>query len=101
MKGRDMSLKKLTTSAAVIGSLLAANLTPLAATAASARDGWHGHGGPGYSRSYDRPRHDHGPRHRYGYRKHRHNHGSDVAKGIAIGLGVLAVGSILASGAHR
>lgn len=96
-----MSFKKLTTSAAVIGSLLAANLSPLAVTAASARDGWHGKSGPGYSRYYDGPRHDYyGPRYRYGY-KHRHNHGRDVAKGIAIGLGVLAVGSILASGAHR
>lgn len=96
-----MSFKKLTTSVAVIGSLLAANFSPLAATAASARDGWQGKGGPGYSRHYDGPRHDYGPRYRYGYRKHRNNHGRDVAKGIAIGLGVLAVGSILASGAHR
>jgi hypothetical protein len=100
-----MSLKTFTTSAAVIGSLLAANLAPLAATAASARDGWRGNGGPGYARAYDGPRynygprHDYGPRYHHGYRKHRHNHGRDVATGIAIGLGVLAVGSIIAS--HR
>lgn len=95
-----MSFKKLTTSAAVIASLVAANLSPLAVTAASAKDGWKGKGGPSYSRHYDGPRHNHGPRHRYGYRKHRHNHGSDVAKGVAIGLGILAVGAIL-SNAHR
>jgi hypothetical protein len=96
-----MSLKKFTTSAAVIASLVAANLSPLA-TAANAKDHWHGKGGGhGYSRYYDGPRHYHGPRHRYAYKKHRHNGGKDVAKGIAIGLGILAVGSILASEAHR
>jgi hypothetical protein len=96
-----MSLKKFTTSAAVIASLVAANLGPVA-TAANAKDGWHGkRGGHGYSRHYDGPRHYHGPRHRYAYKKHRHNGGRDVAKGIAIGLGILAVGSILASEAHR
>lgn len=95
-----MSFKKLATSAAVIAGLAAANLSPLAATAASARDGWHGKGGHSYSRHYDGRRHDRGPRHRYGYKKHRDNHGKDIAKGIAIGLGVLAVGAILSS-AHR
>ncbi|MCC7253445.1 hypothetical protein [Hyphomicrobium sp.] len=94
-----MSFKKLTTSAAVIASLLAANLGPVA-TAANAGDGWHRNDGRGYSRHYDGPRHYHGPRHRYSYKRHRHNHGKDIAKGIAIGLGVLAVGSILSS-AHR
>jgi len=94
-----MSFKKLTTSAAVIASLLAANLTPLA-TAANAHDGRYGHDGRGYSRHYDGPRHYHGPRHRYSYKRHRHNHGKDIAKGVAIGLGILAVGSILSS-AHR
>ncbi|WP_072395897.1 hypothetical protein [Hyphomicrobium sp. CS1GBMeth3] len=94
-----MTFKKITTSAAVITSLLAASLSPLATTAANAHDGWRGKHNHGYSRHYDGPRHYHGPRHRYGYK--RHKHGRDVAKGIAIGLGVLAVGSILASGHHR
>ena len=96
-----MSFKKLTTSAAVIASLVAASLSPLA-TAANAKDRWHGKGGGhGYSRHYDGPRHYHGPRHRYAYKKHRRDRGGDVAKGLAIGLGILAVGSILASEAHR
>ena len=97
-----MSFKKLATSAAVIASLVAANLSPLAVTAASAKD-WHGKGGHSYSRHYDGPRYDRGRDYgpRYGYSKrHRHNHGRDVAKGLAIGLGVLAVGAIL-SNAHR
>lgn len=91
-----MSFKKITTSAIVAMSLLAANLSPLA-TAANAGDGWRKHNDRGYSRKYD------GPRHRYTYNRHRdrdHN-GRNVAKGLAIGLGILAVGSILASEAHR
>jgi hypothetical protein len=104
-----MSIKKFATSAAVVASMLAANLSPLAATAASARD-WRNQGDYSYSRGYDGPRYDgrgrghryeHG--HRYGHYQHykRDRHGRDVAKGVAIGLGILAVGSILASGAHR
>ena len=97
-----MSFKKLATSTAVIAGLVAANLSPLAVTAASARDGWHGKGGHNYSRHYDNRRHYTGPRkHRhYGYKRHRHDHGKDLAKGLAIGLGVLAVGAII-SHAHR
>jgi hypothetical protein len=99
-----MSFKKLTTSAAVIASLVATSLSPLA-TAANAHDGRHWKYDRGYSRSYDGPRHYrgdhyHGPRYRYA-KRHRHKHGNDVGKGIAIGLGILAVGSILASQAHR
>jgi hypothetical protein len=97
-----MTFKKITTSAAVIASLVATSLSPLAATAASAH-GKGGYGnydrGYGYTRHYDGPRHsyryDGGPRHRYAYKRHRHR-GNDVAKGLAIGLGVLAVGSIIA-----
>lgn len=98
-----MSFKKLATSTAMIAGLVAANLSPLAVTAASAHDGWRGKGGHhSYSRHYDNRRHYHGHRkHRhYGYRKHRHDHGKDLAKGLAIGLGVLAVGAII-SHAHR
>ena len=91
-----MSLKKFTTSAAVITGLLAANLSPLA-TAANAGDGWHRHHDRGYTRSYDGPRHYYGPKKRYAK---RHKHDKDIAKGIAIGLGVLAIGAILSS-AHR
>lgn len=91
-----MSFKKITTSAIVAMSLLAANLSPLAVTAASAgQRGWNKHNDRHYSRHYD------GPRHRYAHKRHRDHNGKNVAKGIAIGLGILAVGSILASEAHR
>lgn len=97
----EMSFKKFTTSAAVIAALAVANLSPLA-TAASAHDGRYGGGyDRGYSRYDDGPRYrgyDYGPRYRYGYKRHRHNHGKDIAKGLAIGLGVLAVGTILSHG---
>jgi hypothetical protein len=96
-----MSIKKFATSAAVITSLVAAGMAPLA-TAANAHgdrnNGSYGYS-PKYSKYYDGPRHAHnyGARYYYG-KKHRHNHGRDVATGLAIGLGVLAVGSILAHG---
>lgn len=92
-----MPFRKLATSAAVIASLLAANLSPLA-TAANAREGWRKDYDRGYARQYDAPRYAHGPRHRYGYKRDRH--GKDIGKGIAIGLGILAVGAILSS-AHN
>jgi len=95
-----MSFKNFGTSAAVVASLLAANLSPLA-TAAIARDGRHSDYDRGYSRQYDGPRHYQGPRHRYAYKRDRDHNGKNIAKGIVIGLGILAVGSILASGAHR
>lgn len=88
-----MSFKKFTTSAAVITGLLAANMGPLA-TAANARDGWNNGYDRGYERSYNGR--DYGPSHRYAYKRKRHNHGKDLAKGLAIGLGILAVGSIIA-----
>jgi hypothetical protein len=94
-----MSFKNLTTSAAVIASMLAASIVPFA-TAANAHDSRYGND-RGYSRNYDSQRYyggdryDYGPRHRYA-KRHRHNHGKDLAKGLAIGLGVLAVGSIIA-----
>lgn len=91
-----MSFKKFATSAAVIAGLLAANLSPLA-TAANAGPRWQKHN-DGYSRFYNGPRHDYGPRYRYA--KRHHNSGKNLATGLAIGLGVLAVGSILAQ-AHR
>jgi hypothetical protein len=96
-----MSFKKLTTSAAVIASLVAANLGPVA-TAANAHDGWRGGGyDRGYSRHYDGPRDYYGPRHRYSYKAYkRDKRDRNIAKGLAIGLGVLAVGAIL-SNSHR
>ncbi|HRN90007.1 hypothetical protein [Hyphomicrobium sp.] len=96
-----MSLKKFATSAAVITALVAANLSPLAATAADARDGWHGgKRGHHYSRQYDDRRYEHRQGRSYGHKQHRRNKDRDLAKGLAIGLGVLAVGAILSS-AHR
>jgi hypothetical protein len=103
-----MSFKKFATSAAVTFSLLAANLSPLAATAAEARDGWRKHDNRAYSSSYDKYRSN--KHNRYSdYRRHdrhdrhhrRDHNGKNVAKGVAIGLGILAVGVILASEAHR
>lgn len=93
-----MSLKKFATSAAVIAGLLATNMGPLA-TAAEAGPRWQKHDNRSYARHYRAPRYDHGPRYRYA-KRHRHGHGKDIATGLAIGLGVLAVGSIL-SNAHR
>jgi hypothetical protein len=95
-----MSIKKFATTAVVAASMLAANLAPFAATAASAKD-WRKYDGHSYSRSYDGHKHysKRGPRYAYGHRHHRH--GNDTGKGIAIGLGILAVGAILASQAHR
>jgi hypothetical protein len=105
-----MSFKKFATSAAVTLSLLAANLSPLAATAAEARDGWRKHDNRAYSSSYDKYRSNKHNRFsdyrryddRYDRRHYRRDHnGKNVAKGVAIGLGILAVGAILASEAHR
>lgn len=97
-----MTFKKFATSAAVMTGLVAANMGPLV-TAASAHGRFNNGYDRGYARSYDGPRHFHnhgGPRYGngYGYGYKRHHHGRDVAKGLAIGLGVLAVGSILAHG---
>jgi hypothetical protein len=97
-----MSFKKVITTTTVIAGLVAANIGPLA-TAASAHERWSNGYGQGYGQSYGRhfngPRHfhDYGPRYRYAKKRH---HGNDVAKGLAIGLGILAVGSILSS-AHN
>ena len=107
-----MSFKKFATSAAVTFSLLAANLSPLAATAAEARDGWRKHDDRAYSSSYDKYRKNKHNRFsdyrryddrydRYDRHHHRDRSGKNVAKGVAIGLGILAVGAILASEAHR
>jgi hypothetical protein len=109
-----MSFKKFTTSAVVAASLLAANLSPLAATAANAGNDWRKHNdNRGYSSSYDRFRKDKPKRFsdyrryddrydRYDRRHHHRDHnGRNVAKGVAIGLGILAVGAILASESHR
>jgi hypothetical protein len=98
-----MTIKKFATSAAVMAGLIAASMAPLT-TAASAHGSWNKGNGPGYGAHYNNgPRHFHnhgGPRYGngYGYGYKRHHHGRDVAKGLAIGLGVLAVGSILAHG---
>jgi hypothetical protein len=102
-----MSIKKFTTSVVVAASLIAANLSPLATAANAGQGGWKKYDDKrGYSRNYDSRRYD-GPRHRYAYKRNRdhgHSHrdhsGNDIAKGFAIGLGILAVGSILAS-SHR
>jgi hypothetical protein len=95
-----MSFKKIATSTIVTASLLAANLSPLAASAANAHDGWRRHDDDrGYSRSYDGPRHRYSDR--YDDRRRDRHSGRNIAKGLAIGLGILAVGSILASESHR
>jgi hypothetical protein len=94
-----MSFRKVFTAVLAGTALVAANVTAFAG-AAQARD-WRD-GGSGYSRS-DRGWQD---GRRYGYDHGRGHHKKDksdkkIARGIAIGLGVLLIGSILASEANR
>ena len=97
-----MSLKKVFTTGVVSAALVAANVTAFAGAAQA--DSWRGNG-PGHYRSEPRDWND-GPRYGYGRdygRGHYKKDKSDkkVARGIAIGLGVLLLGSILASEANR
>jgi len=99
-----MSLKKVFTTGVVSAALIAANVTTFAGVA-QAHD-WRD-GGPGRG-AYRSERHDWdgGPRYGYGRdygRGHYKKDKSDkkIARGIAIGLGVLVLGSILAAEADR
>jgi hypothetical protein len=94
-------------AAKLLYGLIAANLSPLT-TAANAAQGWKKYNDKrAYSRHYDGPRYNNRFAHkrdrdrRYHGHNHHHSSGKNVAKGLAIGLGILAVGSILASGSHR
>jgi hypothetical protein len=94
-----MSLKKVFTTGVVSAALIAANVTSFAGAAQA--ENWRG--GPGQYRS---ERDWDGGGRRYSYDHGRGDHRRDksdkkVARGIAIGLGVLLLGSILASEASR
>jgi len=90
-------LKKMI-SAVVIGAGIAATM----GSAAEARD-WNGRRGyhPGYggpAPRYHAPR----PQPYYGYHQPRRDRtGEKIAKGVAIGVGALILGSILANEARR
>jgi Ni/Co efflux regulator RcnB len=100
-----MSLKKLLTTGVVSTALVAANFTAFANSAQA--DSWQGQGKyrSDYSRSWNNePRNwnNGGPKYRndrHGYKKD--NSDKKLARGIAIGLGVLLIGSILASEANH
>ncbi len=100
-------LKKII-SAVVIGSGIVATV----GSAAEARDwngrdwngrDWNGRGG--YHQSYGRPApryHAPRPQPHYGYHQPRRDRtGEKIAKGVAIGVGALILGSILANEARR
>lgn len=90
-------MKTILTAAAVA-------LTGVAAFAPQSMAGDWRHGGPGYGHA---PRHGHyapAPRHNpyYGYgHNQRRNNGGRIAAGVAIGVGAVILGSILANEARR
>jgi hypothetical protein len=95
-----MTFRKVFTAAVAGTALVAANITAFAGGAQA--ESWH-RNGPGQYRS-DRDWDGGGRRNGYDYgRGHYKRDKSDkkVARGIAIGLGVLLLGSILASEANR
>lgn len=88
---------KTAASTAVVLGLAAMTMAPLATSASAGGRGYgygYGYGsGPGYR--YAAP-----PR-AYHYEPRRRSAGSQIAKGVAIGIGALVVGSILADQARR
>ena len=97
-----MSLKKLLTTGVVSTALVAANVT---AFANSAQAGPWREKGPSHYRVEPRDWNggwNGGPRYRNDYRKYKKDKSDEkLARGIAIGLGVLLIGSILASEANH
>jgi hypothetical protein len=97
-----MSLKKLLTTGVLSTALIASNAVAFAGAAQA--ENWNG--GPGKYRSernWNEGRWNKGGRYAYDDRRHYKKDKSDkkIARGIAIGLGVLLVGSILAAEANR
>jgi hypothetical protein len=95
-----MSFKKVFTAAIAGTALVAANVTAFAGAAQA--ESWHRNGPSQYRSDRDW---DGGGR-RYGYDRGRTHYKKDksdkkLARGIAIGLGVLLIGSILASEANH
>jgi hypothetical protein len=86
-------IAKTAISAAVVLGLAAGSMAPLA-TSASAGD-WRGRNSHFDGRRYDAPRayHYDAPR--------RRSNGSQIAKGLAIGIGAAVVGAIIADSARR
>ena len=98
-----MSIRKSITTAAVMAGLAAMNLVTLG-SAAEAYDG-RGRGSSAWSGgSYGRTaRHAPAYRHSYhdGYDDHRRRKDKSYARGLAIGLGAVVLGGILAAEANR
>jgi hypothetical protein len=89
-----MSLRKTITAAVAGTALVAANLGPFAAAARA--DSWGG--GPRHGYHFK----DHGKGGtRYSYNRYHRHKRDNIAKGIAIGLSVLLLGTILANANHH
>ena len=99
-----MSISKSITTVAVMAGLAAMNLVTLG-SAAEAYDGrgrsFNDWGGSGHGRSwrYAAPRHGHS--YYDGYGNHRRNKDKAYTRGLAIGLGAVVLGGILAAEANR
>ena len=91
-----MSLSKIVKTAVVATGIVAMNIVGFVASA-EARDGNRNR------TSYNAPvQRYHAPIQRYhSYDNHRRNSSGNVAKGVAIGIGALILGGILASEARR
>jgi hypothetical protein len=98
-----MSFKKLLTTGVVSTALIASNAVAFAGAAQA--ENWNGgHGKYRSERNFNDGRWNKGDRYAYEDRgRHYKKDKSDkkIARGVAIGLGVLLIGSILASEAHR
>ena len=101
-----MSIKTVWTSAAILTGVVASNVALLGAAQAQH---YEGHRGPaGHQGGYHAPapvvRHAPPPTH-YGYghveQRRHHGNGDKIAKGVAIGVGALILGGILANEANR
>lgn len=92
-----MSFRNLAAAAIASTALVAANVGPFAASAYA--EPWHN--GPRYSyQHFNQGKYKGGSR--YAYNRHHKRHKSDnIGKGIAIGLGILLLGSILANADHH
>lgn len=91
-----MQIRKILTVAAVSAGLIAGNLTAL--TTSASAEGWRNH--DGYSERHRGPRHwDRSDFHDdYGHRRHHRRHRGGA---VALGVGALLLGAIIASEANR
>ena len=101
-----MSMNKIMTSAAVIAGVVATNLVLLGAAQAEGNNRSRGPVGPSGGYHAPAPAFRHAPppvyqSYGHGGEHRRHHGGGDLGKGIAIGVGALILGGILASEANR